>query len=227
MADASRLVAERDDLRRLTTLSLSTESLHHELKALGFVKLGERMRLVSAIGAENALQSSTAAQQGAASSDVTATEESGDNMSKFLRDLRARKAAAGIGPGVTPIAPVRFHFAPSVDGVARWHSAALRLECEAENTLRWSGGLPLPAAPRRGCWLLPTTDDAAFAIASQQADLRLGGWRLLTCELEAVRQLSNKVQLVERARVLGLLEHLPRRYDSVDDAEYPDRKSVV
>lgn len=119
--------------------------------------------------------------------------------------------------------PPRFHMVPST---VRWQSALDKLGIGAFNTLAWRGGEPVPLPPARGpdtraCWLLPASDPAALAIAEQQASLRRAGWRLLTCGVNIVWRLNNKVQLRGHAEQLGLLESLPRHFATPEGAEYP------
>ena len=124
------------------------------------------------------------------------------------------------GPNWSATAPPpRFHITPNN---VRWGRALALLKVGAYNALAWRGGLPLPEPPPTGpCWLLPATDDAALAIAAQQAELRRAGWWVLTCDAELVDSLSNKVRLRARAAALGLLAHLPEHYASADAARYP------
>ena len=78
----------------------------------------------------------------------------------------------------------------------------------------WTGGLPVPrprlsnyaAAP----WLLPSTDDAANWIASNQEHLRKVGWRILSSPPALVEELGDKSSLRVRAERLGLCAALPR-----------------
>ena len=116
--------------------------------------------------------------------------------------------------------PARFHLVPST---VRWQRTLANADPSLRNTLDWRGGDPLPVAPTGGrrCWLLPTTDGAALAIARQQAELRAAGWKLLTSDEATVGILSNKALFADHAAALGLSSHLPRRYAHVKDAPYP------
>ena len=114
----------------------------------------------------------------------------------------------------------RFHLVPST---VRWQRTLANADPSLRNTLDWRGGDPLPVAPTGGrrCWLLPTTDGAALAIARQQVELRAAGWKLLTSDEATVGILSNKALFADHAAALGLSSHLPRRYAHVKDAPYP------
>ncbi len=116
--------------------------------------------------------------------------------------------------------PARFHLVPST---VRWQRTLANADPSLRNTLDWRGGEPLPVAPTGGrrCWLLPTTDSAALAIARQQAELRAAGWNLLTSDEATVGTLSNKALFADHAAALGLSSHLPGRYAHVNDATYP------
>jgi len=123
--------------------------------------------------------------------------------------------------GPTARSPARFHVVPDT---VRWQRRGMQqLGIGAYNVLGWRGGHPLPAAPPTpgGCWLLPSTDGAALAIARQRAELAAAGWRLLTCGAALVARLGDKAALREHAARLGLERHLPQHYGSPDAAAYP------
>ena len=133
-------------------------------------------------------------------------------------------AAAPIASGLEP-APAprqaggpRFHMTPRT---TCWQTALGKLFCGAHNDMVWTGELPVPAPPAVGCWLLPATDGAAVGIARRQAALRAAGWRILSCDEQVIRQLSNKVAFRDHAAAAGLLEHLPTHYSSAADARFP------
>ena len=114
--------------------------------------------------------------------------------------------------------PARFHLVPST---VRWQRALDKLGVGAYNSLAWRGGSPIPVPPSASCWLLPASDVAALAIATQQHELRAAGWKLLTCDAAVVSRLSHKGLLRQHAARLGLLEHLPRHYESAEVAKCP------
>jgi hypothetical protein len=133
-------------------------------------------------------------------------------------ELLGAAAPAHTPPPVAAPLPPRFHLTPNTVG---WQRALLRMGCGAYNTLTWRGGDPLPVPPTRACWLLPASDVAALALAQQQTELRAAGWRLLTCDPTMLCALSNKLRFREHAARRGLLQYLPRHYDTPHEASYP------
>ena len=135
-----------------------------------------------------------------------------------LKQAFAQQAVAATGGFV------RYHFAP---GKARWEEGLALLECGAVNTLGWESGLPLPepspadCAPSERMWLLPCSDNAGVAIARHRDALRALGWRVIACEPQLVLCLGDKCSLRERACALGLEQHLPQSYASLETARYP------
>ncbi|CAE6936344.1 unnamed protein product [Symbiodinium sp. CCMP2456] len=117
---------------------------------------------------------------------------------------------------------VRFHGAPRKG----WDRYFRGMHCNARNVITWKGRGTLPEPPKTGpscsgCWLLPTSDEAAVAVAQQQDALRNMGWRIVTSEVEVLRDLGNKVRLQDFAKAYGLSGYLPRRFDSPASASYP------
>lgn len=115
-------------------------------------------------------------------------------------------------------ATARFVFAPTKRAWCRPVGVALGSFAAVEDDVE----IPLDRPPARfGCWLLPSTDDAALDIARRRLDLARLGWRCFDCEERVVFELSDKVSFRDRARRLGRLEFLPRHYASLEEAEYP------
>lgn len=110
----------------------------------------------------------------------------------------------------------KFHLVPK-NG---WHPFVKRMRCSAVNTIKWFGEGPVPQAPD-DCWLLPTSDAMALRIAQQQVSLAAAGWKVLTCAPQTVNTLSNKASMAHHAKELGLLAHLPKHWDSPEEAEFP------
>lgn len=92
--------------------------------------------------------------------------------------------------------------------------------CGAHNSIPWDGKGPLPFASGP-CWLIPSQDEAAVAIAENAAALRERGWKLLTCDPKIVDVLRNKGKLRGLASDLGLLHLLPQHFEFFSDAKYP------
>ena len=122
---------------------------------------------------------------------------------------------------------VRFQLAPQK---ARWEEGLEMLDCQAENTLEWESGLPLPAPPKSssgcgqsipGTWLLPCSDMAGVAISQHRDELRTLGWRVLACDPGLVSRLGDKCRLHDFMVELELEKHLPKRYASPEAATYP------
>eukprot|EP00435_Cladocopium_sp_Y103_P049506 s1543_g14.t5 len=118
---------------------------------------------------------------------------------------------------ITDAEKVRFHCVPRKG----WDRYFRGMRCEARNVINWKGRGDPPEPPQKGCWLLPTSDEAAVAVAQQQDALNALGWRLVSSSPEVIMNLGNKVRLQDYAKARGLLEHLPKRYSSAEDAEYP------
>jgi hypothetical protein len=79
----------------------------------------------------------------------------------------------------------------------------------------------LSRPPRPGCWLVPTDHHAALVIARNVGSLRRAGWNCgMTAESD-VLELADKQQFRSRAARLGLLEHLPIHYSSLDQCTFP------
>jgi hypothetical protein len=134
-----------------------------------------------------------------------------------LKQAFAQKAVEATGGAV------RYHFAP---GKARWEEGLALMECGAVNTIAWESGTPLPEAPpasslHERTWLLPCSDAAGVAIARHRDELRSLGWRVVACEPKLVSTLGDKLSLCERAHELGLQQHLPRAYATLESASYP------
>lgn len=114
-----------------------------------------------------------------------------------------------------------YHLVPSKAG---WEEGLALLEIGAVNTIEWENGLPLPVPPQTcspKTWLLPCSDAAGVAIARHRDELRRLGWRVLACEPQLVATLGDKVSLRERVCELGLEQHLPLSYASLETATYP------
>merc|ERR1712150_68422 len=112
---------------------------------------------------------------------------------------------------------IRFHMTPKKG----WDRFARGMRCDARNLMNWKGKDPLPPAPRRPCWLLPTSDETAIEIARRSQELMAIGWKILPCDHELMQKLSNKALLRDYAEERGLAEFLPRPYRRVEDAEFP------
>eukprot|EP00927_Polykrikos_kofoidii_P065188 TRINITY_DN60977_c0_g1_i1.p1 TRINITY_DN60977_c0_g1~~TRINITY_DN60977_c0_g1_i1.p1 ORF type:complete len:610 (-),score=87.31 TRINITY_DN60977_c0_g1_i1:26-1855(-) len=110
----------------------------------------------------------------------------------------------------------RFHLVPR----RNWDAAVRRLRCGARNAINWCGRSE-PPDPVLGCWLLPTSGEAAFQIARQRRRLRSLGWRVLSCDARVVEMLGNKTGLRDLAAAHGLIEYLPAVYTSAEDACFP------
>lgn len=81
---------------------------------------------------------------------------------------------------------VRFHCVPRKG----WDRYFRGMRCEARNIINWKGRGDPPEPPQKGCWLLPTSDEAAVAVAQQQAALNALGWRLVSSSPEVGACLS-------------------------------------
>lgn len=101
-----------------------------------------------------------------------------------------------------------------------WHHFVEPIGCNASNLMMWDGESPVPRAPHP-CWLLPVKDDLSVTMARMQEELREAGWKLLTCDPELIATLCNKSSLTEYAERLGLEKHVPRRWNSAEEAQYP------
>jgi len=115
---------------------------------------------------------------------------------------------------------VRFYLAGHND----WIAFASRVgKGKARNGLRWSGSLPVPAAPGQNgtCWLLPSTDAMAQAVGRHAQLLRASGWLVATSTASLIEQLGNKARLREHAERLDMLKLLPVHYSSASSAQYP------
>ncbi|CAJ1400357.1 unnamed protein product [Effrenium voratum] len=112
---------------------------------------------------------------------------------------------------------VRFHCVPKKG----WDRYFRGMHCQACNTINWKGSGGLPQPPQSGCWLLPTSDVAATAVAQQQEALKALGWRVVSSTPEVLKSLGNKVGLQDFAKANGLMDFLPRRYASAECAEFP------
>ncbi|CAK8995126.1 Uncharacterized protein SCF082_LOCUS4221, partial [Durusdinium trenchii] len=91
---------------------------------------------------------------------------------------------------------VRFHGVPRKG----WDRYFRGMRCQARNVINWKGRGHLPQPPQRGCWLLPTSDEAAVVVAQQQSLLRSLGWRVVSAPVEVVQDLGNKVRLQDFAQ---------------------------
>ena len=91
------------------------------------------------------------------------------------------------------------------------------------STLKWDGlrHPPSQLPEGGGLFLLPSTDATAIAIARCSAELAGRGWRVPRCEASLVDKLSNKGTLRDHAAALGLLEYLPRHFESPETAVFP------
>lgn len=87
----------------------------------------------------------------------------------------------------------------------------------------WQGGFPVPKPPVYAArpWLLPVTEEWAAQIARRQQELRAVGWRVPRVSEDLIAALGSKDGLHRLAVHLGLLDHVPRRYDSAEDAHLP------
>lgn len=144
------------------------------------------------------------------------------NRHKEPKKIEEESCAKGEGPektasSTTNTEKVRFHCVPRKG----WDRYFRGMRCEARNIIAWKGRGDPPEPPLKGCWLLPTSDEAAVAVAQQQAALTALGWRLVTSSPEVIVNLGNKARLQDYAKARGLMEHLPKRYSSAEDAEYP------
>jgi hypothetical protein len=140
---------------------------------------------------------------------------------KSARDKRAPdNFVAGSATLASPHAfeTPRFHVVPA-NG---WHRFLWKMKCHALNTIRWSGAknerLPVPPQP---CFLLPASDEIALVIADERAALEKLGWKLLTCDVDVIDRLQSKVRLRDYGEKLGMLNCLPRHYDSLSRAQFP------
>jgi len=113
--------------------------------------------------------------------------------------------------------PPKFHLVPE-NG---WNDHTRKLRCGMSNVIEWDGELPLPAAPRTPCWLLPAKDDMALCISRLQQEILAAGWKVLTCDEKVIDRLSNKASLSEYAKRLGMQSHLPAHYARPEEARYP------
>ncbi|CAE8597991.1 unnamed protein product, partial [Polarella glacialis] len=118
--------------------------------------------------------------------------------------------------GASPQAE-RFHLVPKIS----WGKQLGLMGCSAHNTVAWDGKGNLPPAPAAPCWLIPTQDDAAVAIAEQVAELRKQGWKVLSCDPRRIDQFRNKAKFRQLADRIGLLFLLPVHYNSIEDARFP------
>jgi len=87
-----------------------------------------------------------------------------------------------------------------------------------------SNGVRLKELPvlQGKCWLIPTTHYAALSIARQAAELRRAGWKFSSNTAALVLELANKSLLRTRAERLGLVEALPKYWQSPMDIKvYP------
>ena len=114
---------------------------------------------------------------------------------------------------VTP----RFHIVPRQPG---WHDHVKKMRCAARNTLPWKIK-PLPRPPGGSCWIIPCNDERAVEIAQLAPQLRALGWKVLTCDPAIVELLGCKAGLRVHAERHGLLEHMPRYFQSVEGAQFP------
>lgn len=113
----------------------------------------------------------------------------------------------------------RFHTTPKLD----WNRVLRQAGCGLRNVLSWNGrgALPRPPAGAAGCWLLPSQEDSALAIAELQAELRAVGWKVLSSAPGVIARLGNKASFREMARELGLEAMLPVHFDDRETARYP------
>ncbi|CAK9071192.1 Hypothetical protein SCF082_LOCUS35768 [Durusdinium trenchii] len=126
--------------------------------------------------------------------------------------LRSELRALGPAPEVQ-----RFQLVPKIG----WGKELALMGCGAHNSIAWDGKGALPFPSNASCWLVPSQDEAAVAIAENAAALRERGWKLLTCDPKIVDVLRNKGKLRTLAASLGLLSLLPQHFDFFSDATYP------
>lgn len=110
----------------------------------------------------------------------------------------------------------RFQLVPKIG----WGKEVAMMGCGAHNSIPWDGKGPLPFS-NGPCWLIPSQDEAAVAIAENAAALRERGWKLLTCDPKIVDVLRNKGKLRSLADDLGLLHLLPQHFEFFSEAIYP------
>jgi len=120
-------------------------------------------------------------------------------------------------PAEKVIQPPKFHLVPE-NG---WHDHTRRLRCGMHNVIHWDGELPLPSPPSSPCWLLAAKDDMALCISRLQTELLAAGWKVLTCDEKVINRLSNKANLSDYAKRLGMLGHLPQHWVTPAEAQYP------
>lgn len=77
------------------------------------------------------------------------------------------------------------------------------------------------APPRDGCMLIPCSEDGALEIAQRAQELRLRGWRLLSCNAATIGLFADKWSMVCYAKAVGMAHNLPRVYDTPRGAQYP------
>jgi len=110
----------------------------------------------------------------------------------------------------------RFQLVPRIG----WGKEVAMMGCGAHNSIGWDGKGALPY-PSQSCWLIPSQDESAVAIAENADELRQRGWKLLTCAASVVDILRNKGKLRKLAEELGLLALLPEHYEFFSEAKYP------
>eukprot|EP00927_Polykrikos_kofoidii_P076845 TRINITY_DN73870_c0_g1_i1.p1 TRINITY_DN73870_c0_g1~~TRINITY_DN73870_c0_g1_i1.p1 ORF type:complete len:617 (+),score=78.23 TRINITY_DN73870_c0_g1_i1:375-2225(+) len=113
---------------------------------------------------------------------------------------------------------IRFALVPDSSG---WHEGFQLSGIGGVHCINWGSGDELPSPPCDGCWLLPTSPDAALGIARQSCGLRAAGWRVLTSADSVVERMTNKVIFQEHAVRFGLSHHLPEHYATIEQAHYP------
>lgn len=123
--------------------------------------------------------------------------------------------------GLSRAAPLRtrFEVAPWI----KWDQELRKAGCSIRNELQWTSEGPAPEAPQQPCWLVPSQDDMAEAIARRSQELELKGWTVCRNNATLVRALRNKAELYTLAQSLGLDDFMPLKFDceQLDAATYP------
>eukprot|EP00439_Symbiodinium_sp_Y106_P060465 s837_g8.t4 len=202
-------------------LGLQVTEAHGQARRLFGLQLAETVPERAAQAATGSKREAAARKKaGEAFKEASQTQDDEEAVEDDVEDGGAEKDEHA-DVEVTTEEVVRFHGSPRKG----WDRYFRGMRCNARNVITWKGrgSLPEPpmTQPSSGCWLLPTSDEAAVAVAQQQDALRSMGWRIATSDVEVLRDLGNKVRLQDFAKAHGLSGYLPQRFDSPASASYP------
>mmetsp|Transcript_168371 Transcript_168371/g.323483 ORF Transcript_168371/g.323483 Transcript_168371/m.323483 type:complete len:655 (+) Transcript_168371:110-2074(+) len=202
--------------RHQRTLALMLRMCMQGQTTLLEAETAEESRPDLALAEETRANSRVDRYHAAATDQFAATNESAIDENHAAATDQSPAADEPLAGSSNQTEQIRFQFAPT-----DWQHFLANMGFPEGNLTEWHADTPVPKAPPYPCWFIPCWDKVAVRLAELQQEFRDAGWKVLTCDPDLIKTLSNKVKLRDHVEKLRQLHLMPHHWKTPEEATYP------